>query len=70
MLTAIGAYQLRGGAAGLAPPGRERDVPHSVVYMLEPGRFRAPRSEGERAHAAPAALRASSTRTLCRRACS
>jgi len=25
--------------------------------MLEPGRFRAPRSEGERVHAAPAALR-------------
>jgi phosphoketolase len=25
--------------------------------MLEPGRFRAPRSEGERAHAAPSVLR-------------
>ncbi|MDP2859214.1 MAG: hypothetical protein Q8P50_14725 [Bacillota bacterium] len=46
----------------LPPPGvprasarlAERAVPHSVVYMLEPGRFRAPRSKGEQAHAAPA----------------
>ncbi|MFQ5879334.1 MAG: xylulose 5-phosphate 3-epimerase [Dehalococcoidia bacterium] len=57
VLTAIGAYQLEEvlkASARLA----ERDVPHSVVYMLEPGRFRWPRSEGEGAHAAPAALRA------------
>ncbi|MFQ6019601.1 MAG: xylulose 5-phosphate 3-epimerase, partial [Dehalococcoidia bacterium] len=57
VLTAIGAYQLE---EVLRASGRlaERDIPHSVVYMLEPGRFRAPRSEGERAHAAPSALRA------------
>ena len=30
---------------------------HSVVYMLEPGRFRIPRSEGEESHQAPAAVR-------------
>jgi phosphoketolase len=57
VLTAVGAYQLNEvlrASARLA----EREVPHSVVYMLEPGRFRAPRSEGERAHAAPAELRA------------
>ena len=56
VLTAVGAYQLEQvvrASLRLA----ERDVPHSVVYMLEPGRFRSPRSEGERAHAAPAALR-------------
>jgi phosphoketolase len=56
VLTALGAYQLEHvvrASLRLA----ERDVPHSVVYMLEPGRFRAPRSEGERAHAAPVALR-------------
>jgi phosphoketolase len=56
VLTALGAYQLEQvvrASLRLA----ERDVPHSVVYMLEPGRFRAPRSEGERAHAAPATLR-------------
>ena len=56
-LTAIGAYQLEEvlrASLRLA----EREVPHSVVYMLEPGRFRAPRSEGERAHAAPDELAA------------
>jgi phosphoketolase len=57
VLTAIGAYQLLEvlrASRRLA----EKEVPHSVVYMLEPGRFRAPRSEGERAQAAPAALAA------------
>ncbi len=57
VLTAIGAYQLEEvlkASARLA----EREIPHSVVYMLEPGRFRAARSEGERAHVATAALRA------------
>ena len=57
VLTAIGAYQLLEvlrASRRLA----EKEVPHSVVYMLEPGRFRAPRSEGERAHAAPATLSA------------
>jgi phosphoketolase len=56
VLTALGAYQLEHvvrASLRLA----ERDVPHSVVYMLEPGRFRTPRSEGERAHVAPVALR-------------
>lgn len=51
VLTAVGAYQLEQilrASARLA----ERDVAHSVVYMLEPGRFRAPQSEGEREHAA------------------
>lgn len=55
VLTAIGAYQLEEvvkASARLA----EREVPHSVVYMLEPGRFGAPRSKGERAHATPADL--------------
>jgi phosphoketolase len=56
VLTAIGAYQLEHVVRASARL-TERDVPHSAVYMLEPGRFRAPRSEGERAHAAPAALR-------------
>jgi phosphoketolase len=56
ILTALGAYQLEEvvrASLRLA----ERDVPHSVVYMLEPGRFRAARNEAERAHAAPIALR-------------
>lgn len=50
-LTAIGAYQLEEvlkASYRLA----ERDVPHSVIYMLEPGRFRYPRSERERVHMA------------------
>jgi phosphoketolase len=56
ILTALGAYQLEEvlkASSRLA----ERVVPHSVVYLLEPGRFRAPRSEGERTHAAPNRLR-------------
>ena len=57
VLTAVGAYQLEQvlqASARLA----DRDLPHSVVYMLEPGRFRAARSKGEQAHAAPEAVRA------------
>jgi phosphoketolase len=56
VLTAIGGYQLEEvlkASFRLA----QHDIPHSVIYMLEPGRFRAPRSEGEREHAAPADLR-------------
>jgi phosphoketolase len=55
VLTAIGAYQL-GEVVKASVRLAERQVPHSVVYMLEPGRFRTPRSERERAHAAPEAL--------------
>ena len=56
ILTAIGSYQLEEvlkASARLA----EHDIPHSVIYMLEPGRFRIPRSKGEQAHAAPADLK-------------
>ena len=51
VLTAIGGYQLievLRAAARL----RERDVPHSVVCMLEPGRFRTPVSAEEAESAA------------------
>jgi len=56
ILTAMGAYQLE---EVLKASFRltERGIAHSVVYMLEPGRFRAPRSAGERAHVAPVELR-------------
>ncbi|MEX2146341.1 MAG: xylulose 5-phosphate 3-epimerase [Candidatus Rokuibacteriota bacterium] len=57
ILTAVGAYQL-GEVLKASERLAARDVAHAVVYMLEPGRFRAPRSEGERAHAADATLRA------------
>jgi phosphoketolase len=57
ILTAIGAYQL-GEVLKASERLTERDVAHSVVYMLEPGRFRTPRSAGERAHAADATVRA------------
>jgi hypothetical protein len=30
----------------------DRGIPHVVVYMFEPGRFRAPRTTAEAAHAA------------------
>src|SRR3990172_6941081 len=49
VLTAIGAYQLEEVLKASAWL-RERKVPHSVVYMMEPGRFRFPRSEREKAH--------------------
>ena len=57
VLTALGSYQLEETLKASARL-RERGVPHSVVYMLEPGRFRIPRTDGERAHAATEELRA------------
>ena len=55
VLTAVGAYQLE-QTLRASERLREQDVAHSVVYMLEPGRFRAPRSEREAAHAADGGL--------------
>jgi phosphoketolase len=55
ILTAIGAYQL-GVVLRASGRLRERGVEHAVVAMLEPGRFRRARSEGEAAHAAPVSL--------------
>ena len=48
-LVAVGAYQLGVVLAASRRLG-ERRVPHTVVYLLEPGRFRSPRSDAERAH--------------------
>ena len=56
VLTAIGGYQLEQVLAASARLA-EHDIAHSVIYMLEPGRFRAPRSKGEQGHAAPDDLR-------------
>ena len=55
VLTAIGSYQL---VEVLKASVRlsERDIPHSVVYMMEPGRFRLPRDAGEMEHAASGQL--------------
>jgi phosphoketolase len=55
ILTAIGAYQL-GVVLRASERLAARDVAHSVVAMQEPGRFRRPRSDRERAHAAPPAV--------------
>ncbi|MGP1385791.1 MAG: hypothetical protein ACTS2F_19695 [Thainema sp.] len=55
VLTAIGSYQLHEVLKASARL-TERDIPHTVVYMLEPGRFRSPRDAGEIAHAASAQL--------------
>lgn len=56
ILTAIGAYQF-GEILVASRRLAEREIPHRVVYWLEPGRFRAPRSEAEAAHcAAPAVV--------------
>ena len=56
ILTAVGAYQLE-EVLKASTRLKERQLPHSVVYMLEPGRFRTPRSEGEERHVAPANVR-------------
>jgi phosphoketolase len=52
VLTAVGGYQL---VQALRASERlaAREIEHAVVAMLEPGRFRAPRSSAERGHAAP-----------------
>jgi phosphoketolase len=57
ILTAIGAYQLEEVLKASARL-RERNVPHSVIYMVEPGRFRTPRSNREEAHMVTAQLQA------------
>jgi phosphoketolase len=56
LLTAVGAYQLE-QAMKASLRLEERGVDHSLTYMLEPGRFRAPRSKREAAHAAPEEVR-------------
>jgi len=56
ILTAVGAYQLEEVIKASARL-QECQVPHSVVYMLEPGRFRRARTKGESAHVAPLTLR-------------
>ncbi|MGH2586391.1 MAG: xylulose 5-phosphate 3-epimerase, partial [Dehalococcoidia bacterium] len=57
VLTAVGAYQLDQALRASARLA-ERAVPHSVVSMLEPGRFRISRAAGEAQHAAPDSLKA------------
>src|SRR4029453_219516 len=51
ILSAVGAYQL---AEALRASFRlaEREVPHAVNYLFEPGRFRVPRGAREAAHMA------------------
>jgi phosphoketolase len=53
ILTAIGGYQLE-EVLKASRRLRDHNLPHSVVYMLEPGRFRIPRDAGELAHATAA----------------
>ncbi len=57
ILTALGAYQLEEVLKASARL-TQKDVPHSVVYMLEPGRFRLPRNDREKAHLAAAPFQA------------
>ncbi|MCS6925075.1 MAG: xylulose 5-phosphate 3-epimerase [Candidatus Binatia bacterium] len=56
VLAAVGAYQL-GEVLTASRRLAERSVPHSVVYLFEPGRFRLARSEAEQRHQAPLAVR-------------
>jgi len=52
VITAVGAYQLE-EVLKASKRLAQRRVAHSVVYMLEPGRFRFPRTRGEQEHVAP-----------------
>jgi phosphoketolase len=56
VLIAVGAYQL-GELLRASQRLAEREIPHRVVYLIEPGRFRLPRSPAEEAHLAPAHVR-------------
>jgi phosphoketolase len=51
ILTAIGSYQLQ-EALRASQRLAERGVAHNLVYMQEPGRFRAPRTRFEQEHLA------------------
>ena len=52
VLAAVGGYQL-GEVLRASRRLAQREVPHTVVYLLEPGRFRRPRRAAERDHLAP-----------------
>jgi phosphoketolase len=52
IISAVGSYQLM-EALRASDRLTLRGVPHSLVYMMEPGRFIAPRDGRERAAAAP-----------------
>jgi phosphoketolase len=56
VLTAVGGYQLE-EVLRASERLESHDVPHSVVYLIEPGRFRAPRDEQEAAHMASEEVR-------------
>lgn len=56
VLAAVGGYQLNEALRASARLN-ERGIPHAVSYLLEPGRFRHPRSEAEREHLAPRRVR-------------
>ncbi len=53
VLATLGAYQL-GQVLRASRRLAERGVGHAVVYLIEPGRFRAPRSPREASHMASA----------------
>jgi phosphoketolase len=57
VLAAVGAYQL-GEVLAASRRLAERDVPHAVTYIFEPGRFRRPRRAAEHAHQASPDVRA------------
>ncbi len=52
VLTALGAYQLE-EVLKASRRLQERQVANSVVYMIEPGKYRRPRSGGETEHRVP-----------------
>jgi phosphoketolase len=65
MLVAVGAYQLE-QVLMAARRLSERVIAHRVVYILEPGRFRRPRTDREREHQATPSTRARLFPERCR----
>lgn len=56
ILLAVGAYQLL-EIIEASKRLTEKQIPHAVSYMMEPGRYREPRNEGEAAHCVSKKLR-------------
>jgi phosphoketolase len=65
MLVAVGAYQLEQVLVA-ARRLSERAIAHRVVYLIEPGRFRRPRTDRERQHQATPPTRAGLFPEHCR----
>jgi phosphoketolase len=58
LLVAVGSYQLI-EALRASDRLKEHGIPHNVIYLFEPGKFRSPRDSREAAHTNPPEVRES-----------